>query len=454
MRKAQREQVKECISLLQKAHELVRKSIHENQTAVANGLLEECQDVAIAIGTAVEKSEGMDTESVKLLEEYCELTYSVHESMAAGEHVPAGNTFGKLRRLMEQIDQSIEDEVKVRKEAVFLPYKASMWDSLESVWMKLDADDDYDAYVVPIPYYDKNPDGSFGEFHYEIDQYPENVPVLDYKSYDFEECRPDEVYIHSPYDECNYVTSVEPFYYSKNLKQYTDKLVYIPYFVLNEPDPENEMALEGMAHFVTVPAVIYADQVIVQSEAMKEAYVKIMTKFMAEQGLTMEYWENKILGTGSPKFERLARLKEDSGGKNNIPIPEEWRSIIEKADGSRKKIILYNTTVSAILENTDIYIRKMRDVFRIFKENKDDVALLWRPHPLIQATISSMRPQLWEEYQEVKEEYLKEGWGIYDDSAELDRAIGISDAYYGDGSSVVQLCHSVKMPVMIQNCNM
>lgn len=451
MRKAQREQVQECISLLQKAHELIRTSIHENQTSVANGLLEECQDAAIAIGTAVEKSEGLETKSVKLLEEYCELTYSVHESMVAGEHLPAGNTFGKLRKLMEQIDQSIEDEVKVRKEAVFLPYKASMWDSLESVWMKLDADDDYDAYVVPIPYYDKNPDGSFGEFHYEVDQYPENVPVLDYKSYDFEERRPDEVYIHSPYDECNYVTSVEPFYYSKNLKKYTDKLVYIPYFVLSEPDPENEVALEGMAHFVTVPAVIYADQVIVQSEAMKKAYVKIMTKYMQEQGLTREYWENKILGTGSPKFDKLARLAGNS--KEEIEIPKEWRPIIEKPDGSRKKVILYNTTVSAILENTDIYIRKMRDVFQIFKENKDDVALLWRPHPLIQATISSMRPQLWEEYQEVKEEYLKEGWGIYDDSAELDRAIGLSDAYYGDWSSVVQLCQSVKMPVMIQNCN-
>ena len=94
--------------------------------------------------------------------------------------------------------------------------------------------------------------------------------------------------------------------------------------------------------------------------------------------------------------------------------------------------------------------KKMESVFECFKENKDTVALLWRPHPLIQATIESMRPQLWEGYKKLRERYIAEGWGIYDDSADLDRAVGISDAYYGDQSSVVQLCEEAEMPVMIQ----
>jgi hypothetical protein len=33
----------------------------------------------------------------------------------------------------------------------------------------------------------------------------------------------------------------------------------------------------------------------------------------------------------------------------------------------------------------------------------------------------------------------------------LERAIAVSDAYFGDGSSVVQLCQKAGMPVMIQN---
>ena len=49
------------------------------------------------------------------------------------------------------------------------------------------------------------------------------------------------------------------------------------------------------------------------------------------------------------------------------------------------------------------------------------------------------------------EEYKKDNWGIYDDTSELDRAIVLSDAYYGDPSSVVQLCQKKAMSVMIQD---
>ena len=95
----------------------------------------------------------------------------------------------------------------------------------------------------------------------------------------------------------------------------------------------------------------------------------------------------------------------------------------------------------------------MKDVFRIFYENKDEVALLWRPHPLIKNTVFSMRPQLWAEYEKLVKQYKEEGWGIYDDSSDMDRAVIISDAYYGDGSSVVQVYQKTGKPVMIQNAD-
>ena len=96
-------------------------------------------------------------------------------------------------------------------------------------------------------------------------------------------------------------------------------------------------------------------------------------------------------------------------------------------------------------------LAKMKFVFQTFRECKDEVALLWRPHPLIKDTIEIMLPDLWEAYQKIVRKYKQEGWGIYDDTADLDRAIAISDAYYGDGSSVVQLCQTAGLPVMIQN---
>ena len=66
------------------------------------------------------------------------------------------------------------------------------------------------------------------------------------------------------------------------------------------------------------------------------------------------------------------------------------------------------------------------------------------------ADVTALWDKLLEEYKEIVDTYRTEGWGIYDDTAELDRAIALSDAYYGDKSSVVQLFQKMEMPVMIQ----
>ncbi len=463
MRKREYDQVMESVGLLRQAHDEIRALTEKKQSRAAAGLLADCQESAIAIGTLLEQTEGEACPVIPLLESYCEQLYRFHEELAREEAEKGNGTDARpesgrtgetthaadkrCRHLQQQltaVENGIRHNVAVRREAVFLPYKASMWDSLESVWKAADADEACDAYVVPIPYYDKNPDGSFGAMHYEGEQYPAYVPVTDYREYDLAGRRPDAVFIHNPYDEFNYVTSVEPFYYAKNLKQYTGMLVYIPYFVLDEISPDNAEAVKGMEHFVTVPGVFYADRVIVQSEDMKKIYVNVLAETFGRE--TKSVWEKKILGLGSPKLDRAANLRRE-----DMEIPEAWEKILRKPDGSRKKVILYNNSVSALLAHEEKMTEKMRSVFALFREYRDTVALLWRPHPLIEATISSMRPGLWEEYRKIRDSYLEAGWGIYDDTADLDRAIALSDAYYGDPSSVVQLCRKRGMPVMIQN---
>ena len=55
------------------------------------------------------------------------------------------------------------------------------------------------------------------------------------------------------------------------------------------------------------------------------------------------------------------------------------------------------------------------------------------------------------EYEKIKKIYQEENWGIYDDSPDVDRAIVLSDAYYGDKSSVVELYMKTGKPIMMQN---
>ncbi|WP_196606668.1 hypothetical protein [Pectinatus frisingensis] len=325
---------------------------------------------------------------------------------------------------LDIISARLSNDKEVKKEIIFLPYKASMWDSLESIWQAAaDDKENCDAYVIPIPYCDRNPDGSAAQWHCEADQFPSYVPITDYREYDIAKHRPDVIYIHNPYDGYNRVTSVDSNYYSSELKKYTNMLVYVPYFVVGD-------TIE--AHFCQTPAVINADRVIIQSEEIKRQYEAYYPGGNPPKG--------KFLALGSPKFDKVLSSK-----KEDFVLPDNWGKII-----NGRKIILYNTSLAAVLENSDKVNAKLRYVFSVFKERKD-VALWWRPHPLMKATMESMRPEILQEYKQIEQAYINEGWGIYDDTAELDRAITWSDAYYGDMSSVVWLYKVTGKPILIEN---
>lgn len=205
-----------------------------------------------------------------------------------------------------------------------------------------------------------------------------------------------------------------------------------------------------MKHFCFLSGVIYAHKVIVQSEKMRQIYINEFIKAAKEIGFPADRkkLKEKILGIGSPKLDKVQNTR-----KENLKIPKEWLKIIEKPDGTWKKIVFYNTSINALLKNDSLMLEKMKSVFQSFKQGKDEVALLWRPHPLIPSTIKSMRPQLWAQYAEMVRKYREEGWGIYDDSADMDRAVVLSDAYNGDQSSVVHVYQSTGKPIMLQNVN-
>lgn len=388
-------------------------------------LLSDCQDGAISIGENMEKIYGEGTRTVAELESYCENLYQM--TLLLEKPLQAKELLQTLTRQLLQIRRLVEEEVPDRLEAVFLPYKASMWDSLESIWRAAEEDGDCDAYVIPIPYYDRNPDGSFREEHYEGDLFPEDVTVTPYDEYDFGLRMPDVVFIHNPYDGGNFVTSVHPYFYSKNLKNFTEKLVYVPYFIQNG---------EGIdENYSTPPAVLYADYIIAQTEKERADYI---------QHCSGRYpgvdFEKKVLALGSPKID-----KARSVNRENVKAPKEW---LERIDG--KKVILYNTSLNGLLKAGEAYLEKMQDVFALF-QGREDAVILWRPHPLMESTLLSMRPELYTKYMELKERFRKENIGIYDDTSDMYPAIGLSDAYYGDMSSLVWLYRETGKPVMVQD---
>lgn len=130
--------------------------------------------------------------------------------------------------------------------------------------------------------------------------------------------------------------------------------------------------------------------------------------------------------------------------EENRIFPDNWREVVRE-----KKVILYNTGVSSLLGGREKRIEKMKWVFQVFKEHPE-VVLWWRPHPLEISTLQSMLPELEEQYWEVRRGYQEENIGILDESADLNRAIAVSDAYYGTWSSVAELYKAAKKPVLFE----
>ena len=69
----------------------------------------------------------------------------------------------------------------------------------------------------------------------------------------------------------------------------------------------------------------------------------------------------------------------------------------------------------------------------------------------MESTLLSMRPKLYAEYMRLKEWFQAQEIGIYDDTTDMYPAIGLSDAYYGDWSSLVWLYRETGKPVMVQD---
>lgn len=441
MRKNLKKQIVEIINTMSDAENSLEQGILDKNTDILN-VIADLQDTAIQIGNVIEESEGEGHSSVAFIERYCETLWFLYEKVNKGEFDCISDYMATICAF-DDVQKSI-DTICVRREIVFLPYNASMWDSLESVWRAACADDKCDVYVIPIPYFDKNPDGSFGEMHYEGDKFPNYVPITHFDDYSLKDNHPDIIFIHNPYDDCNVVTSVHPHFYSKNIKDYTEKLVYIPYFVLEEINPDNEAAVNRIEHFCLLPGVIHADKIILQSEKMKQTYIKKLVEYAGEN--TRRIWEEKIHGIGSPKFDKVINTQKDK-----LVIPSEWAKIIKKENGTDKNVVFYNTTIGALLKYGKDYFDKISEVINVFKENRAEVALLWRPHPLFKNTVERVYPELLERYEKIVSDYLDEKWGIYDDTSEFERAISISDAYFGDRSSAIYLYERTNKKIMLQN---
>ena len=316
-------------------------------------ILTTCQETVIAVGEGLEKIElEKDKKAIEKLsvvsnlEQFCELAYEYTQSLDI--HI--------LSQMTDVISAVLKDINSIPRtyRVAFLPYKASMWDSLESIWREFAADKDCETSVVAIPYYEADRITNKWEYCYDGELFEADIPIVDFNDYDLKLKKPDLVFVHNPFDKFNTVTTVNPIYYSEELKKYCGKLVYVPYYV-------NPGFIS--AGYNKLPLLYRSDYIIVQSNMAKETCKEF------------PYYDN-VLALGSPKFDKIIELD-----KQNVSAPEEWNVNLKD-----KKCLLLNTTIEDFLESDNYIIDKLYSVFKVAL-SRNDIVIVWRPHPLLYATI-------------------------------------------------------------------
>ena len=97
------------------------------------------------------------------------------------------------------------------------------------------------------------------------------------------------------------------------------------------------------------------------------------------------------------------------------------------------------------------FLPKLKEILRVFYENRERVALIWRPHPSIAGSMFLFEREFWLEYRRIVDEYRRAEWGILDEKMDPAQSSGLADAYYGDPDPVMQRCRNLGKPVMIAN---
>ena len=403
----------QLIMLLQTMQDLHKEIVVMNDGAQRINLLQDCQQAAIVVGETLESNVASDSVIVSQLEKYCEMVF-----MLSQEDAVTQDRINELNGIVD-VTREVIEEIPLTYHVVFLPYKAAMWDSLESIWLACREDSRCECFVVPIPYCQYDAVSKKREYCYDGYQFPSEVPVIYFQNYSFEKMLPDIAYIHNPYDNYNLVTSVYPDHYSGALKKYVRKLVYVPYYVTTGfISPEH----------LDLPAYQNMDYMVVQSEYAKESF----------KGMC---YYDKILPFGSPKIDRVIHACR----KGKV-IPEQWKPILEG-----KKVLMLNTSLGCFLQDGELYFDKIRYICKLSKE-KNEIGLIWRPHPLLEATIKALRPHLLSEYQELVEYFLTEQIGVLDVTPDITNTVVLADGYIGEGgSSVINLFGAVGKPIFILN---
>lgn len=290
IRKKFRIQQKELLSYLYSFHENISEKICSGEMDQAGRFLETCQNAAVTIGNALEGKYGECTEAVRALEDYCD---EVYEASVNWNDKSKDVLNESLKDAEKKIDKLFDAS---KKEILFLLCRPSWWKSIKDVYTAVAENKEYNVRAIPIPYSFLDHTKNLLGWQNGLDEFkmiPELAgEITSFDEYRLEARHPDMLVIQFPYDGCSGILAIPESLFSDKLLNYTDELVFVPYLNPDPPESVDDVAYAAMQELVEQPAVFNVDRVLLESEQLREYYVKKLVD-MTDDSL-QEYWNQRI----------------------------------------------------------------------------------------------------------------------------------------------------------------
>lgn len=429
------------LDTVREAHDYIRNQLEAGSTGASGDLLLQCQELAINIGEYIERKAKEPGSIIRLLEEYCESVFRLHEKVIGFEKSFCEEMTGLidvLEDLIIKLNKLSEAGVETKQEVLFLSMHVDSWWTMHELWKRYSENDDMVVRVIPVPYYRRDVTGLIKpeDIIIETDGYPDEVELTGYDEYDFEGKYVDIAFVQNPFDDYSDAISVHPFFYTKNLCRYVKEMVLIPGFRLQEIVPEDQRARIMLKNYIQTPGMVYADCILTQSVEMREVFLELLNRFVDDElgydipdDLEWVFdWENKVIS-----MEVFLPSSDDQRGCD-----------IKKDDDSC--MIAYYVSGSQLYESGIQGVEKMKKVVDVLLE--EGIKVFFVQDVYVEQILKQYTPEVWEEYVKAVTSFKHREGVCFEEKYDEESAVRYADAIYGDGGTLMNRCRMCGKPVL------
>lgn len=392
-------------------------------------LIVDAQQTALDIGNYIEEIWGSDFRIIPIIESFCENIYEMYEKQT-------GDVFGLICEFVDKIERDFLQA----NEVIFLCDSKEHLEAVLDLY-QMERASGVDAYVCMLDLYSKDYDGRIMlaasdekmanlEKTATISQLAEDsiftgldVTFCNILPGMLELRNPSKIYITNPFDGMNEVRSVNPYFYAKNIRNFTDELVFVSPYEVDEFDEKMERDYYNLKYLANTPGVTFAHKTLVQSEGIKQNFVHKLAEFAGAN--TKEIWSNKVVS----KEEYLSAWLLEKTSESEKVVNE-------------KKSLLYVISVGNILENPEKKAEKIKNSFETIMGNSKKINCGFCIYPEGEALPDEINDilDLYKSHK-VDSRFLQ--------ISNMEELVKKYDAYYGDGSPFVPFFMRAKKPIMI-----